>query len=147
MGISLLTVRRRGRTRRLLKLQLVRLLSSQFELEFSLIACMDSSASRSVWYLDSGASYHMTGDRESFSDLEEKDLRMHIEMGDDGRYNANGIGTITFKRESGKPFQLKNVMHVTGVKKKLVLVTMLQDKGYDVIFSGGKAYLQHKATG
>jgi hypothetical protein len=32
-------------------------LVSQFELEFSLIACMESSASRSMWYLDSGASF------------------------------------------------------------------------------------------
>ena len=43
-----------------------------------------------------GASFHMTGDKEIFSDLEEKDLQMNIEMGDDGRYNATGIGTITF---------------------------------------------------
>ena len=57
---------------------------SQFELDFSLIACMASSTSGSVWYLDSGASYHMTGDKESFSELEEKYFRMHIEMGDDG---------------------------------------------------------------
>jgi hypothetical protein len=71
-------------------------LISQFELDFSLIACMASSSSRYVWYLDSGASYHMTGDKESFSDLEEKDLRMHIEMGDDGRYSETCIGTITF---------------------------------------------------
>ena len=59
-------------------------LVSQFELDFTLIACMASSASGSVWYLDSGASFHMTGDRESFIDLEEKDLIMHIDMGDDG---------------------------------------------------------------
>jgi hypothetical protein len=59
-------------------------LVSRFELDFSLITCMASSASRSVWYLDSGSSFHMTRDRESFSDLEEKDLRMHIAMGDDG---------------------------------------------------------------
>jgi hypothetical protein len=71
-------------------------LVSQFELDFTLITCMASSASGSVWYLDSGASFHMTGDRESFIDLEEKDLRMHIEMGDNGRYSATGIGTITF---------------------------------------------------
>ena len=38
-----------------------------------------------VWYLDSGASFHMMGDKELFSELEEKDLQMHIEMGDDGR--------------------------------------------------------------
>ena len=52
----------------------------------------------SVWYLDSGASFHMTGDKEIFSSLEEKDLQMHIEMGDDRRYSATGIGTITFQR-------------------------------------------------
>ena len=59
-------------------------LASKFELDFSLIACMASSALGSVWYLDSGASFHMTGDKDLFSDLEEKDLKMHIEMGDDG---------------------------------------------------------------
>ena len=71
-------------------------LALQFELEFSLISCMVSSALGSVWYLDSGTSFHMTGDKELFSDLEEKDLQMHIEMGDDGWYNATKIGTITF---------------------------------------------------
>jgi hypothetical protein len=59
-------------------------LISQSELDFSLIACMASSASGSVWYLDSGASYHMMRDKDSFSDLEEKDLKMHIDMGNDG---------------------------------------------------------------
>jgi hypothetical protein len=116
-------------------------LVSQFEIEFTLISCMASSTSGSVWYLDSGASFHMTGDKESFIELEEKDLRMHIEMGDDGRYNATGIGTITIQRESGKPVQLKNVMHVRGLKKNLVSVAMLEDRGYDVVFSSGTTYL------
>ena len=58
-----------------------------------------------------------------------------------------GIGTITFKRESGNPFLLKNVMHVLGLKKNLVSVAMLEDRGYDVVFSEGKAFLRHKTTG
>ena len=58
-----------------------------------------------------------------------------------------GIGTITFERESGNPFLLKNVMHVPSLKKNLVLVTMLEDRGYDVVFSEGKAFLRHKTTG
>ena len=101
----------------------------------------------SVWYLDSGASFHMTGDKELFSDLEEKDLQMHIEIGDDGWYSAMGIGTITFEGESGKPFLLKDVMHVPGLKKNLVSVAMLEDKGYDVVFSDGKDFLWHKTMG
>eukprot|EP00253_Pinus_taeda_P028215 PITA_28215 len=122
-------------------------LASQFELDFSLIACLVSSVMESVWFLDSGASFHMTGDRDLFSDLDEKDLGVHIEMGDDGRYSATGIGTISFERESGKPFVLKEVMHVPGLKKNLISVAMLEDKGYDVVFSEGKAFLRSKTTG
>ena len=122
-------------------------LASQFELDFSLIACLVSSSMGSVWYLDSGASFHMMGDKELFSDLEEKYLQMHIEMGEDGRYSATNIGTTTFERESGKPFLLKDVMHVPGLKKNLVSVAMLEDKGYDAVFSDGKAFLRHKPMG
>ena len=35
---------------------------------------------------------------------------------------------------------LKDVMHVPGLKKNLVLVVMLEDKGYEVVFSDGKAF-------
>ena len=122
-------------------------LASHFELDFSLIACLVSSVMGSVWFLDSGASFHMTGDRDLFSDLDEKDLGVHIEMGDDGRYSVTGIGTISFERESGKPFILKEVMHVPGLKKNLISVTMLEDKGYDFVFREGKAFLHSKATG
>ena len=42
---------------------------------------------------------------------------------------------------------LKDVMHVLGLKKNLVSVAMLEDTGYDVAFSEGKAFLQHKTMG
>ena len=38
-------------------------------------------------------------------------------------------------------------MHVPILKKILVFVAMLEDLGYDVVFSEGKAFLHHKATG
>ena len=66
---------------------------------------------------------------------------MHIEMGDDGRYSATGIGTVTFQRHLGKPLLLKYVMHVLGLKKNLFSVAMLEDRGYDVVFSEGKYFL------
>ena len=100
----------------------------------------------SVWFLDSGASFHMTRDKDLFTDLDEKDLGVHIEMGDDGRYSVTGIGTISFEREFGKPFILKDVMHVLGLKKNLISMEMLEDKGYDVVFSKGKDFLCSKET-
>jgi len=71
-------------------------LASQFELEFTLISCMVSTVMGSMWYLDSGASFHTTGNKYFFSDLEEKYLQMHIDMGDDGRYSATENLTVSF---------------------------------------------------
>lgn len=95
-------------------------LASQFELDFSLIACLVSSVMGLVWFLDSDVSFHMTGDRDFFSDLDEKDLGVHINMGDDGRYSVTGIDTISFERESSKPFVLKELMHVLVLKKNIL---------------------------
>lgn len=53
-------------------------LDSQFELDFTLLACIANTVMSSVWYLDFSASFHMTECKEYFSGLEEKDLHMHI---------------------------------------------------------------------
>lgn len=71
-------------------------LASQFEHEITFIACMATTMMGSVWYLDSGTSFHMMRNRDFLSDLEEKDLQIDIEMGDYARYIMNEIGTITF---------------------------------------------------
>ena len=49
-------------------------LASQFKLGFTLFACMVSSMVGCGWFLDSGASFHMTDDKSLLSTLEEKDL-------------------------------------------------------------------------
>lgn len=47
---------------------------------------------------------------------------MHIELGDDGRYNMTSICTVAFQRESDSPLRLKDVMFVLGLKKNLISV-------------------------
>lgn len=121
-------------------------LSSQFELDFTLIACMEITVQGSVRYLDFGASFHMTWTKEFFNSLEEKDLQLQIELGDDGWYSTKWISTITFKSESSPHIHLKNVMYVLGLKNILIYVVVLEDRGYDVVFSKGKSYLKHVAT-
>ena len=140
MGILLLCPQKK-KNKKVVGVAVSEVPSLQFELEFSLISCMVSSSLGLVWYLDNGASFHMAGDKELLSDLEEKYLQMHIEMGDDGWYSDIGIGTITLQREAGKPFQLKDVMHVPGLKKNLVSVAMLEDRGYDIVFNDGKSFM------
>ena len=54
---------------------------------------------------------------------------------------------MTFKREFVSLLHLNNVMYVPGLKKNLVLVATIEDKGYDVVFNKGKGYLKHYALG
>ena len=43
--------------------------SRNFDEEFCLIACMASTTGSSIWYIDSGASSHMTRHKRFFIDL------------------------------------------------------------------------------
>ena len=122
-------------------------LASQFELDFTLISCMVDTLMGLMWYLDSGASFHMTSNKNLFNDLEEKDLQRNIECGDEGRYNVTGIGTITFQREYGSPLRLADVLYVPGLMRNLVSIALLEDRGYDDIFRKGKVFLRHIAMG
>ena len=70
---------------------------------------------------------------------------MHIEIGDDVRYNSIGIGIVTFKRELGFHLLLKDVMFVPDLKKNLISVVVLEYRGYDFIFNKGKAFIRHIA--
>lgn len=67
---------------------------------------------------------------------------MNIEFGDDERYSAIWIDIFTFHKESNSCLRLKDVMFVLGLKKNLVSVTILEDRGYDVVFSKGNEFLR-----
>ena len=62
--------------------------SKNFDEYFCLIACIASTPCSSVWYVDSGASCHMARQRRFFKDLREGGLNLHIDLGDDARYQV-----------------------------------------------------------
>lgn len=69
------------------------MLASKLEEE---VACVASSVSIGVWYIDSGASWHMTGIRECFSDYQEERKNFQITMGNKAKCTPVGKGTIVF---------------------------------------------------
>jgi len=71
--------------------------TSQFKLDFTLITCMVSSMMGCGWFLDSGASFHMTDDKSLFSTLKDKDLQILIAMCNDEKYSVLGVGTVSFR--------------------------------------------------
>ena len=52
--------------------------------------------SQDTWLVDSGASTHMTGYREVLSDFKKKSCSAEVELGDEVRYEVNGVGSISF---------------------------------------------------
>ena len=88
----------------------------------------------------------MTGDKSLFSTLEEKDLQILIGMGNDEKYSVSGVGIVIFQREHGARLTLTDVKYVPGLKRNLVSIAMLEDRGYDVVFSKGKVFLRHIIT-
>jgi len=114
--------------------------ASQFDKKFSLIACMESLEGSIMWHIDDGDSFHITTNTKYFKQLKEKDMQFQIELVHDGKYASKGVGTINFKREFGSPLHLRDVGYALRLKRNLFSVATLEDKGYDVIFSKGKAY-------
>jgi hypothetical protein len=91
--------------------------AAKFENEFSLLACLSSSASVGVWYIDNGASSHMTGVHDYFSRLKEE-LDLYIEMGNNLKCRATSHGIVPFQRESKKQLMVKDVSYVLWLTKK-----------------------------
>ena len=118
-------------------------LSNRMEDEFTLIAFMVSSTSQCVWYIDSGASFHMTGFREYFSSYKEEDTNIQISMRNLSKLNPVGKGTVQFQRENGKIIPLHDVLYVPGLGMNLIFVSVLLDSGYNVLFRGTHVLIKH----
>ena len=82
------------------------------------------------WYVDSGCSKHMTGDKRNFVSLKEKDKGNNVTFGNDApdRIKGKGIASLDQKIEA------QNVLYVEGLKHKLLSVKKLCDNGCDVTF-------------
>ena len=76
----------------------------------------------------------MTRHKRFFKSLQEGGLNLHIMLGDDAQYQAQGVGTVLFKRECGKPLSFADVLYILGLTKNLIYVSTLEDKGFQVKF-------------
>jgi hypothetical protein len=84
----------------------VEVFSTKFGKEFSLIACLSSrTTTLDTWYIDSGASHHMTAVCEHLIDLTQCG-DAEVVLGDDREVKVAGCGTVSFQRESLPPMTL-----------------------------------------
>ena len=96
------------------------------------------------WLIDSGASKHMTGFKESFVKLSEHESPHKVKLGDDYQYPIKGSGESSYKLDSGKSLKMKNVLFVPGLKKNLLSISALDAKGMRVDFVDGQVLMWPK---
>jgi hypothetical protein len=60
-----------------------------------------------TWLIDSGASKHMTVQKNTLSRLIEKDSPQKVSLGDAYQYPIKGMGEATYKLDLGSPMRMK----------------------------------------
>jgi hypothetical protein len=94
-----------------------------------------------IWLMDNGASKHMTGFRSSLTKLTEKSSSLQVELGGDSRHEIKGVGEASYQHDSSNYISIKYVLFVQGLKKNLLSICALEDKGFIVAFVDGQVLL------
>lgn len=84
----------------------------------------------SVWYLDTGASNHMSGQKHLFVGMKEVE-NGHVSFGDASRIQVKGRGKIRFSYDK-KECEFDNVYYVPGLRSNIMSMGQLMEKGYSV---------------
>ena len=82
----------------------------------------------------------MIGFKDSITNVKKR-FHTKVELGDNGTYAIEGIGSTSFKLESGWVPHVEEILYVPGLKKNLLSVGVLEEKGYTVAFTKGKAIM------
>ena len=93
-----------------------------------------------LWYLDSGFSRHMTGDRSLFKVFESK-KGGNVTFGDGSKSHLKGKGIISLP---GLP-DITNVLYVEGLKVNLLSISQICDQDFMVLFSKGKYLVMNES--
>ena len=84
---------------------------------------------KELWYLDSGYSRHITGDKSKFAKFELKDEGF-MTYGDNNKGRILESGVIN----NGASFNIHNMLLIEGLKHNLISISQLCDKGFKVVF-------------
>jgi hypothetical protein len=79
-----------------------------------------------TWLIDSGASKHMTGERNILSCISEKKFSQKVTLGDDYQYPIKGVGESNHKLNSVNSLKMKDILYVPGLKKNLLSISALE---------------------
>ncbi|GKC09196.1 zinc finger, CCHC-type containing protein [Tanacetum coccineum] len=86
----------------------------------------------SLWYLDNGASNHMTGVREHFKELDEK-VSGKVRFGDGSYIEIKGKGSILIECDDEKQRIISHVYYIPSLKSNLLSLGQFTEIGCKVV--------------
>ena len=71
---------------------------------------------------------------------------MEVELGDDRVVREVGTRTVSFQSESHPPLRFRDMYYVPGLRKNLISVSTIEDRGFEVHFREGRVYILPRGT-
>jgi hypothetical protein len=117
------------------KANLVRTKTEDSDSDIALVGTSFVSNSKG-WIMDSACTFHICPKKEWFSSLNLINGGVVL-MGNDVACKTKGIGKICLKLHDGSARVLEEVRYVTDMKKNLIYVGTLKEKGYKITMENG----------
>jgi hypothetical protein len=88
----------------------------------------------------------MTGAQELFESFTESDSDLYVELGMGTKHAVQGSGTVSFLMESRDVLRVTNVLRVPRLRKSVLSISTIEEKGYVVLFQDGQVLFMPKRS-
>ncbi|XP_073107172.1 uncharacterized protein [Elaeis guineensis] len=116
--------------------------TGKVENEYLFFASSSKESNKSIWYIDSGCSSHMTGNMEAFTKLDKSLVSSQVKMGDIRKAQGKGI----VKLNSCGMNSIKDVLYVPDLDPSLLSVGQFLMEGYSLVFEDLKCCVYKDRT-
>ena len=107
------------------------------------VGIQTSTQENNTWYFDTGATHHLTNNKDWLSNYTPLATSVKVRFGNNGTKEALGKGEISFKIAKDKQFKIGNVYFVPGITKNLLSVGQATESGATIEFKRNYAQIKY----
>lgn len=106
---------------------------------------MNNKRKDEVWFLDSGCSNHMCGEKTTFSEIDDTFIHV-VKLGNNSTMNVFGKGKVKLSL-NGITHVVTDVYYIPELKNNLLSLGQLQERGLTILIKSGVCKIYHPAKG